>query len=60
MNKDLFEQESITVTVLNESQRLRVLPELFDQHMMRFEAYVYGWMGQLVQEYDGVLSCIQN
>lgn len=53
MYKDLFEQESITETVLNESQRLTVLPELFDQHMMRFEAYVYGWMGRLVQEYDG-------
>jgi hypothetical protein len=37
MNKDMNEQGSITATALNESQRLRVLPELFDQHMMHFE-----------------------
>ena len=53
MNKQINYQESITATALNESQRLQVLPELFDQHMMRFEAYVYGWMGRLAEEYDG-------
>lgn len=53
MGFDQFEETPIVAQVLEGSQRMRVLPQLFGRHMIRFEGCVYGWMGKLANTYDG-------
>lgn len=53
MSKDVFDDVEIVARALQGQERLSVLPELFDRHMMRFEALVYGWAGRLAANYGG-------